>query len=243
MGLNIVIPMAGAGSRFAKMGYKDPKPFIPVDGKFMISHVIDNINIPGAKYIFICQKEHLKEYGGAFVQYLKDKTFIKDFEILGIDGLTEGAAVTVLKAREFIDNNDELLVVNSDQLLGSDDILRAVSSFEKDGADGGIICFFNKSQKWSYVEINDRRLITRIAEKQPISEHATVGVYWFRKGSKFTECASAMIQKNDRVNGEFYLAPVYNYLIMEEGKISPYFINSFHGLGTPEDLDKFLELS
>lgn len=241
--INIVIPMAGAGSRFAKVGYKNPKPFIDVNGKFMIAHVIENIAIPGARYIFICQKEHLAKFGGEFAQYIKDNTSIKDFDIVGIDGVTQGAAETVLLVKELINNNDELLVVNSDQLLGSHDILNSVRFFEKSNSDGGIVCFFNKSQKWSYVEINDRRLITRVVEKQPISEHATVGVYWYKKGSKFVECAEAMIQKNDRVNNEFYFAPTYNYLIIEGGKISPYFVNEFHGLGTPEDLDRYLEVS
>ena len=240
MALNIVIPMAGAGSRFAKVGYKDPKPFIKVNGKFMIAHVIENIGVPGAKYIFICQKEHLIDYGGEFVEYLRLKTFINDFEIIGIDGVTDGAARTVLTVKELINNNDELLVVNSDQLVGEGDILKSLNFFEKNNSDGGILCFFNKSPKWSYVELNDRRLVTRLVEKVPISEHATVGVYWYKKGSKFVECAEAMIEKNDRVNGEFYFAPTYNYLIIEEAKVIPYFINSFQGLGTPEDLDSFL---
>ena len=81
-----------------------------------------------------------------------------------------------------------------------------------------------------------------MVEKQPISEHATVGIYWYKKGSKFVECAEAMIGKNDRVNNEFYFAPTYNYLIMENGKVGPYFVNEFNGLGTPEDLEEFLKL-
>jgi dTDP-glucose pyrophosphorylase len=238
--INIVIPMAGAGIRFIKAGFKNPKPFINVLNKFMIFHVIDNINIPGAKYIFLCQKDHLKNFGSDFVDQIRKRTFIKDFEIIGIEGLTDGAACTVLKAKEFIDNRDELLIVNSDQLVGSSDIINSVLMFEKNKLDGGILCFFNKSIKWSYVNINDDRLITRVAEKQVISEHATVGIYYFKHGADFVSCAENMVSKNDRINGEFYVAPVYNYMILENKKLGPYFINEMQGLGTPEDLEVFL---
>ncbi len=236
----IVIPMAGAGSRFTKAGYKNPKPFIMVDGKFMIMSVLENIAIPGARYVFICQKEHLAEFGAEFIEQIKLKSFIKDFDIIGIDGLTDGSACTVLLAEKFIDNNQELLIVNSDQLLGPNDIIEAVRYFEKEKADGGIICFFNKEPKWSYVDINENRLISRVVEKQPISDHATVGIYWFSEGRNFILSAKEMIQKNDKVKNEFYLAPVYNYMILDNMKIKPYFINIFKGLGTPDDLERYL---
>lgn len=238
MALSIVIPMSGAGSRFIKENYVDPKPFILIDSIPMIYHVVENIGIIGARYIFIVQKEHMKKYGAAFIEGLKER--VKDFEIVELDGVTEGAACSILKAKEYINNQDGLLIVNSDQLVGDGDIKRFVSWSEKNKQDGSIMCFFNKGIKWSYVEINDQREITRVAEKQPISEHASVGIYLFNEGADFVECAEEMISKNDRVNGEFYLAPVYNYMIRKDQKILPYFVNEFHGLGTPEDLEKFL---
>ena len=240
MSLNIVVPMAGAGSRFAKEGYANPKPFIDVFGKPMIFHVIDNIAIPGAKYFFICQKEHLKNFGDTFIEHINERGFIKDFQIITIDGMTEGAACTVLRCEPFINNNDELLIVNGDQLLGAGDINKSLLFFERNNSDGGIICFFNKSIKWSYVEINDARTITKVEEKRAISDHATVGVYYYKKGSDFVDSATRMIEKNDRVNGEFYICPVYNYMILEDKTISPYFINEMNALGTPEDLKRFL---
>lgn len=240
MAINIVIPMAGAGSRFAKDGYKNPKPFIDVLGKPMIFHIIDNISIPGAKYIFICQQEHLKNFGSEFVNEIKKRTFIKDYQIISVDGLTEGAACTVLISKPYINSNDEMLIVNSDQLVGFDDINKSLLFFEKNNADGGILCFFNKSSKWSYVDINDRRQINRVVEKQVISDHATVGIYYFKHGREFVENAEQMIKKNDRVNNEFYVCPVYNHLLLREKIILPYFINEMYGLGTPEDLNHFL---
>lgn len=238
--LNIVIPMAGAGSRFQKAGYKNPKPFINIMGKSMIFHVIDNITIPGARYIFICQKEHLKEFGDTFIENIKSRTFIRDFQIITVDGLTEGAACTVLKTKSFINNNDELLIVNSDQLIAKDDIRNSVLFFEHSNSDGGILCFFNKSIKWSYVSLNDHREIIEIAEKKVISDHATCGIYYFKHGSDFVNSAETMIEKNDRINNEFYVCPVYNYMILENKKIHPYFVNIMKGLGTPEDLELFL---
>ncbi len=242
MSINIIIPMAGAGSRFVKEGYKNPKPFIDVLGKPMIFHVVDNISIAGAKYFFICQKQHLKDFGDILIEGIKQRTFIKDFEIITVDDLTEGAACTVLKCKPFIDNNDELLIVNSDQLVEKDDVHKSVLFFEKNDTDGGIICFFNKSLKWSYVSINENKQISRVVEKQVISDHATVGIYYFKHGKDFVSAAENMIRKNDRVNGEFYVCPVYNYLILEDKKVIPYFINQMYGLGTPEDLEKYLKI-
>lgn len=236
----IVIPMAGQGSRFSSAGYKDPKPFIKVNGKFMIMSVIENIGVPCAKYIFICQKEHLAVYGSEFIEQIKSCSFVKDFEIIGLDGQTEGSACTVLTAEKFIDNNEELLIVNSDQLLGNLDILNSIRYFEKENADGGIICFFNQNPQWSYVSIDANRLINRVEEKKQISDHATVGVYWFLEGKSFVSAAKEMIKRNDRSKNEFYLAPVYNYMLIDNKKIKPYFINEFHGLGTPDDLQKYL---
>jgi len=237
--LNIVIPIAGEGSRFTKAGYKNPKPFIELLNKFMVLHVVDNINLPGAKYIFLCQNKHLKEFGAEFVQQLKDRSFVQDFEIIPVKETTEGAACTVLLAKPFINNTDELLIANGDQLI-EDEFSKAIKFFARQKADAGIWCFFNTAMKWSYVSINSNRHITRVAEKQVISEHATCGVYYVRQGRFFVDAAENMIAKNDRVNNEFYVAPVFNYMILEEKKVVPWFVNEMHGLGTPEDLNAYL---
>ena len=239
MSLNIVIPMAGAGSRFIKAGFENPKPFIDLNGKPMIMHIIQNIAIPGAKYIFIAQKEHLKKFGAQFIENIK-QTNIADFEILTVDKLTEGAACTLLFAKNYINNTDELLVVNSDQLVGDRDIINAVEYFEYQQSDGGILCFFNTDPKWSYVKINENRLITQVVEKTQISEHATIGIYHWSQGRKFVSAAEEMIKKNIRVNNEFYVAPTYNQMIMDGAKISPYFVNKMIPLGTPDDFQYYV---
>lgn len=239
--LNIVLPIAGGGTRFATMGYKNPKPFIEIHGKFMILHVVDNINIPGAKYIFLCQKSHLELFGSDFIDQLKKRSFVQDFDLIPVEGVTEGAACTVLKAKPLIDNNDELLIANGDQLVPDGDIAKAVTHFEKRQADAGLLCFFNKHIKWSYVTVEADRTISRVAEKQVISDHATCGIYYAKHGRYWVEAAERMIEKNDRTNNEFYVAPSFNYIVLEGKKVVPYFVNEMHGLGTPEDLNLYLQ--
>ena len=237
--LNIVIPIAGNGSRFLNAGYNNPKPFIEFHNKFMAIHVAENIGISGAKYIFICQNSHLTNFGALFIEQLK-KTHIKDFDIIPLHETTEGAACTILKVKELINNNDELLIVNGDQLLPFEEIQKSVHFFEKKEAHAGIMCFFNQDRKWSYVTINNLRMITKIEEKNPISDHATCGIYYLKHGKLFVDAVEKMIANNDRTNGEFYVAPALNYLISENRIIIPYFVNEMTGLGTPEDLEYFL---
>lgn len=240
--LNIVIPCAGAGSRFIAAGYTAPKPFIKFLDKFMIEHVIDNIAIPEAKYIFIMQQDHLKTYGPEFIDVLKSKSYIKDFETIQIDGLTEGAACTLLKVKALINNTNELLIANSDQMLGSNDIYNSIKFFRKYTLDGGILCFYNRAPKWSYIAMNDRGFITEVAEKQVISNYATCGIYYFNNGKDFVWAAETMIEKNNRFNNEFYIAPVFNYLIPNPQSVyKPFLINEMYGIGTPEDLESYLK--
>lgn len=238
--LNIVIPMAGAGTRFAKEGFKNPKPLILVHGIPMIKVVIDNLK-PNQKhrFIFICQRAHVREYG------LREKfvAWSPMCEIIEIDGITEGAACTVLKAKSLIDNNDHLMVANSDQYVdvNVNDYLNFMSSKELDGL---IMTMKSNDPKWSFVRINSQKLVTGVVEKEVVSDEATVGIYNFKKGADFVRAAEQMIRLNLRVNNEFYTAPVYNQLIEEHYNIGIYNIGSeysgMYGLGTPDDLRKFL---
>lgn len=237
--MNILIPMAGAGSRFAKEGFERPKPLILVDGIPMIKRVVDNINLEG-KYIFILQKEHLEKYP-YFEKELRDLK--PDVEIVLTDGLTEGAACTALLAEEFIDNDQELLICNSDQWIDWDGN-HFVNFVRKQECDGAIPYFLSDSPKYSYAKINyNTKNVTQVAEKQVISNLATVGVYYWKTGSSYVENAKSMIRKNVRFNNEFYVCPVYNELIhVENGKVIPYPVYEWRGMGTPEELEDFLIL-
>ena len=235
MTLNVVIPMAGRGSRFSKVGYTVPKPLIEVDGKPLIQIVIDNLKLE-AKYIFLVLKEHNEKY--KLNELLPSLTAPNPCEIVEVDQVTEGAACTVLLAKNLINTDDELLIANSDQWVwwSAQDFIDYMRASE---ADGGIVTFIAYENKWSYAKIVNYK-ITHVAEKNPISEHATVGIYYFARGKEFVEAAEQMIDKNIRVNNEFYVCPVYNEIINSGKIIKPYPIPMMCGLGTPEDLNEFL---
>lgn len=229
--INVVMPMAGRGSRFKTKGYAIPKPFLPVDGLPMFLNVIRNMNIKDAtNYIFICLQDFVEQVHNS----LKDTEL--NYKIIPIAQVTEGAACTVLLAKELINNQEELLVANCDQMvLDPDYINNSLKYYRKNKADGGILCFLNDSPKYSYARIHGEKIV-EVVEKQVISNIATVGIYYYAKGSDFVEAAEDMVHKNIRSNGEYYLAPTYNGMIINQKKVIPYIVNEMYGIGTPEDL-------
>lgn len=241
MSINIVIPMAGLGSRFAKAGYVKPKPFIDVAGKPMIVRVLENLSYPNAQYILIAREEHLHAEA-ELVQQITDHYQAK---FIGIDDLTEGTACTVLFARPFINNDQPLLIANSDQIVDIK-ITDFIDDAKHRALDGSILTFVDKERdpKWSFARIDSNGSVQEVREKQAISEHATVGIYYFTQGKTFVDSAIDMIVRNDRVNNEFYTCPVYNYAISNGKKIGIYAINfeQMHGIGTPNDLMVYLDM-
>lgn len=233
--MNILIPMAGAGSRFEKAGYTFPKPLIEVRGEPMIQTVVKNINIE-ARHIFIVQKSHFEKYN------LEETlgAISPGCEIVTVEGVTEGAACTTLLARELIDNDEPLLIANSDQFVEWDSN-EFMYSMIGDTIDGGILTFYSTHPKWSYAKLNDQRFVSEVQEKKPISDKATVGIYFWTKGCDYVKYADQMIKNDKRVNGEFYVCPVYNEAIKDDKKIKIFDIPKMWGLGTPEDLNYFLE--
>jgi HAD superfamily hydrolase (TIGR01509 family) len=232
--LNVLIPMAGAGSRFEQAGYTFPKPLIDVEGKPMIQVVVDNLNID-ANFIFIVQKSHREKYNLDTLLNL----ITPGCKIVEVDGVTEGAAITTLLAKEYINNDAPLLMANSDQFLvwDSNDFMYKMNESE---ADGGIVTFTATHPKWSFAKV-ENGYVTEVAEKNPISDIATVGVYYWAKGSDYVKYAEQMIDKNIRVNNEFYVCPVFNEAINGGKKIKTFHIDKMWGLGTPEDLRYFIE--
>ena len=235
--MNVLIPMAGRGSRFATQGYTFPKPLIDVKGKPMIQVVTENLNIK-ANYTFIVQKEHYEKYS---LQHLLN-LIAPGCNIVQVDGITEGAACTTLLAKEFIDNDEPLLMANSDQFVEWDSN-ETLYAFSNGDCDGGIITFPATHPKWSYAKLGDDGYVSEVAEKKPISEHATVGIYWWAKGSDYVKYAEQMIEKDIRVNNEYYVCPVFNEAIGDGKKVRIKEIEKegMWGIGTPEDLNYFLE--
>ena len=232
--------MAGLGSRFATAGYQKPKPFIDVLGCPMIERVMENINLSDSRFILIGRKEHFNQENILIDQI---KMRYPNTEFIGIDKLTEGTACTVLYAKKFIDNDDALLIANSDQIVDIN-----INSFLEDclnrNLDGSILTFkdLECNPKWSFAKTNSEGIVIEVKEKEAISNDATVGIYLYKSGKDFVNATIQMIIENDRVNNEFYTCPTYNYAISSGKKIGIYEIpeNAMHGIGIPEDLIKYI---
>ena len=233
--MNVLIPMAGAGSRFAQAGYTFPKPLIEVNGKPMIQVVVENLNID-AHYIFLVQKDHYEKYN--LKQLLN--LIAPDCDIVIVDGMTEGAACTTLLAKHLIDSDKPLLMANSDQYVEWDSN-EALYEFSASSADGGILSFKATHPKWSFAKTGEDGFVSEVAEKNPISDNATVGIYYWKHGSDYVKYANQMIDKNVRTNNEFYVCPVFNEAIQDGKKVRLKMIDKMWGIGTPEDLNYFLE--
>ena len=233
--MNVLIPMAGAGTRFQQAGYTFPKPLIDVEGKPMIQVVVDNLNIE-ATFIYVVQKEHRQKYNLDTLLNL----ITPGCKIVEVDGITEGAACTTLLAKEFIDNDSPLVMANSDQFVEWDSNEFMYKMIEQK-VDGGILTFTATHPKWSFAKVDEYGYVTEVAEKNPISDIATVGVYYWAKGSDYVKYAEQMIKNNIRVNNEFYVCPVFNEAIGDGKKIKTFNIQKMWGLGTPEDLNYYLE--
>lgn len=233
--------MAGAGSRFVKAGYKTPKPFIDVLGKPMICHVLDNLNMPNAKFILLVRQEHY-ESEPETIQWIR---MHYNVEYVMIDKLTEGAACTVLYAHRLINNDTPLLIANSDQIVDMN-VADYIADSDNRHLDGSILCFTDETMNpsYSFAKVDEHGIVEEVREKQPISTHATVGIYYYAKGCSFVNGAVDMVVHNDRVNNEFYVAPVYNYAIAQGEKFGIYDIefSQMHGTGTPADLDKYIAI-
>jgi HAD superfamily hydrolase (TIGR01509 family) len=233
--MNILIPMAGNGNRFAQAGYTFPKPLIEVHGKPMIQVVVENLAVD-ANFIFVVQKSHRKKYNLDSMLSL----ICPGCKIVEVDSVTEGAACTVLLAKEFIDNDEPLVIANSDQFVEWNS-LEFFYKMNEQNLDAGIVSFRATHPKWSYAKVDENDFVTEVAEKNPISDIATVGVYYWKHGKDFVKYAESMISKNIRVNNEFYVCPVFNEAILDNKKIKTFDVPKMWGIGTPEDLDYFLE--
>tara|TARA_R110002020_G_scaffold124281_3_gene281232 strand:+ start:235 stop:951 length:717 start_codon:yes stop_codon:yes gene_type:complete len=234
--MKILIPMAGEGSRFAKEGYTFPKPLIDINGKPMIQAVVENLDFD-CEYIFLIRKSHIEKYSGLLDTL--DRITNGRYKYVIVDELTEGAACTALLAKELINDEEDLLIANSDQIIQyrpeNFKLLKELTN-----VDAIVFAFNAVHPKWSFVKTNSRGYITEVAEKKPISNIATCGIYWYRKGSDFVKYAEQMIKKDIRVNKEFYIAPIYNELIEDNKTLIPFYVHKMWGIGTPEDLNRFL---
>lgn len=238
--IQLVIPAAGLGSRFASVGVDTPKPLIKVIDLPMIAWVIGNFELQsGDKVIIITRPElGIEQNLSEFISKLPCEV-----EFVYVDHVTEGPAISVSLGKPLLDSNKALIVANSDQYVSAD--LSPFISSVRSGIDKGqILTMSATGTKWSFVKRMENELISEVKEKVEISNEATVGIYGWSSCKSFFDALEQMIASDDRTNGEFYVAPIYNYLIQDGDAVSGHNIgdveNQVHGLGTPEDLEIFL---
>lgn len=232
--MQILIPMAGAGSRFSQVGYLDPKPLIDVDGLPMIRRVIDNLG-SNHDYIFIVQQSTLNSYKDKLNEVTR---VARSSRFLTTYGLTEGAAQTCLLAKDHLDIHQPLMIANCDQIMEWHNF-HFYDWFDSTPSDGTILTFDSDSDKNSYVTVDSNGWVTDCKEKIVISNLATTGVYIWRRAVDYIWAAEDMIMKNIRFNNEFYVCPVYNQNILKGQLINTYHIKKHWPIGTPEDLEVY----
>jgi NDP-sugar pyrophosphorylase family protein len=251
--MNIIIPAAGRGKRFSDVGFNVPKPFIPcgLSKMTMLEMVINNLfsilENRTNTVVVILQKAWLTEYREEIERlqdWFNDQVYVRGLDktylrIATVNEVTEGPCCTALLANEYLLNrNDPCLITGCDQYVPYG-LNEWINFTKKRNAAGSLLTFCHTDPRWSYVKSNEYQEVTECAEKRPISNFANTGLYYFRSWDDFIYYSSQMIASNERVNNEFYIAPVYNYFIKDNQKIVHYFINEFYGTGTPEDLNIF----
>ena len=236
--MNIVMPMAGKGSRLSDAGYDLPKPLIEVNGKTIVEWSITTIGLKG-NFIFCCKNEHIEKYD----LDKKLSSIVPDCKIVVINEDTEGTADTILRASKFIDNKEDLFISDSDHCM-----IWNFNEFEKkikkDNIDACVMTYPNiqTSKAYSYVKLDNKGFVLEAAEKIPISNTAAAGMHYYKKGSDFVEYAKNMIKKNIRFKNEYYVTPVYNEFIKKNKIIITFPIEKKWPLGSPEEIENFVRL-
>lgn len=228
--INIVIPMAGMGKRFAEAGYTLPKPLLRIEDREIIGHIIDTMKMPKAQFIFIVREEHCRDHN-------LDKVLLKfepNAKIVKINQVTEGAVCTVLLAKEHFNDHNPVIIKDCDQIINWDPE-HFMEFVRRNNADGAIVNIHTERPNYSYSRVDHAGRIFETAEKSVISHYGSVGIYYFARGSDLVKYAERMIEKNIRTNNEFYTSPVYNQFIQDFKLILHYPIAEMFQLGTPEE--------
>lgn len=235
--INIVIPMAGAGSRFAIAGYKVPKPFIEFENKMMIEHVISSFSALDANFILVLQEKFLTEQKDE----LKNLKIKYNFNYVTVPKLTMGAAITALAAHKIIDKNHDIIFADSDNIFNSNDIKNFVNFSRKNNLEGALLTINSNNVNYSYAKCDENDFLIETKEKEVISNHAITGVYYFKSLNNFRDSAIDLVVESDLSKGEFYMSNVFNHLKKFSNKIKVFDIKHFDCVGTPEQLEKYIK--
>lgn len=237
--INVLLPMAGRSEYFDSKLYPYPTSLIELEGKPMIERVIENLSelSDDCRFIFVIKSEDCRRFH-------LDNTLLllssRRGKLVKLEGDTKGSLCSALMAISNISAVDPLIIANSDQLF--DGILKTVlNDFRQSGADAGCLCFNSVHPRWSYVRITDGNVV-EAAEKNPISRNAIAGFYYFRTGSIFVQSGMRTILKSGSVDDRYYVAPAFNEIILEGGKVHPIVISNdvYHSFYTPQRIDEYV---
>jgi NDP-sugar pyrophosphorylase family protein len=232
---NVVIPMAGLGSRFPRDKYYLPKPLIDVNGKPMIQRAIESLDIDGQYHFILRNDEFLNITKDVINKIVDEPVFVT------VDQTTEGPACSVLLLKDYINNSDELITANCDQIMdwSSKLFFHNVRLY-----DGAVVTYYSDTDKNSYVKLDRSGRAVQFAEKEVISNISLNGIHYWKQGSYFVRSAEELIAANDRApNGEFYISMSYNYMIAAGLECGIFHIPNecHHAVGVPIDLERFLK--
>ena len=233
--MNMLIPMAGLGKRFADKGYAEPKSLLPMGKQTMVEAVVKNLYHKDLHFIFVVNNQSLD------VKRLRAKLdkILKKYDLIEIDYVPQGSALSCMEAKKFIDNDTPLIAVNCDQIIEDWDFDAFTHYCDHHQPDGVLGTFFSTSPKNSYVKINDKSEVIETKEKVVISDLATNGLHYWKKGKYFVESVTEMVQNEDALNGEYYVAPSYNYMLAKGMKVMPFHFNMHFPIGIPEDYEAY----
>lgn len=232
---NILVPMAGLGSRFIKEGFKVPKQLINIKDKHLIDISLDCLNYEDCNLIFVVRDETVYNF---HIDELLKKKFGDDIKIVVLDKLTDGSVCSCLYAEEYIDNDAPLVIHTLDIEFRPVFDPHTMNDLDSDGL---LLTFKSNSANYSYADVDDDGYVKRTAEKKAISSNACVGIYGFKKGSDFCKYAREMIVKDIRTKNEFYIAPLYNLLVDDDKKIVTSDVDKMHVFGTPDEFHFYKE--
>ena len=235
--VNILLPIAGNGSRFFEVGYKQPKPLIkiPYENKTILQKSLESIKSDNATLIFIVRQDHVDIFN--IDEYLI-QNFGKRTKIIISPDRTDGAVCSCLLAEEYINNENPLIIFTPDCYFEP-----CFNYLEVDDKyDGAVGVFYSDSEAHSYVTTTNNGILKQAAEKQVISHHAVGGLYYYKKGSDFVSCSREMLGDKKKSKGEYYICPVFNYMIKNNKKIIVQEQTTHHILGTPRDLETYIKL-
>ena len=234
--INILLPAMGK-STFFKDSYF-PKSLYEINGKTMLELVIDNYKDLNPKhFIFVfaedeCMKFHLDSSA---------RILTTSGNVIKLRSQTAGALCTCLMAIEYINNDDPLIIANSDQIIEVD-YTEIIKTFETNDDDAGVITFPSIHPRWSYVR-KEGSMVIEVAEKRPISRDAVAGFYYYRKGRDFIEAAKQALRKGNSLEENYYISASINELILMGKKVSAYSIEKkqYKSFYSPDKIKEYEE--